>query len=304
MTRRAFLRGSAAFVAGSFALGSYAFGVEPLLRLVVTRYQFTPAGWPPGLRLRICALADIHAVNPGMPVERIAKIVAAANGMKPDIVLLLGDYSRGRTRGWSIPPADWARELGRLRAPLGAHAILGNHDWWEDKQAQLTGHGPTQNGAALEAVGIPVYQNTCVRLVKDGKPFWLAGLGDQIALLPNRQAGREYRQSLADLPATLAKCDGEGPVLLMAHEPDIFPHVPARVSLTLSGHTHGGQVRMLGYSPVVPSRYGNRYAYGHINEDGRDLIVSGGLGCSVIPVRFGMPPEIVMIELGGPKAVA
>jgi uncharacterized protein len=108
--------------------------------------------------------------------------------------------------------------------------------------------------------------------------------------------------SAAALPAMLAPITDDAPVILMAHEPDIFPKVPARVSLTLSGHTHGGQVRVMGYSPVVPSRYGNRYAYGHIREDNRDLIVSGGLGCSMIPVRLGVPPEILLIELGGRPA--
>ncbi|MBD0271010.1 MAG: metallophosphoesterase, partial [Acetobacteraceae bacterium] len=68
--------------------------------------------------------------------------------------------------------------------------------------------------------------------------------------------------------------------------------------LTLAGHTHGGQVRLFGHSPVVPSRFGNRYAYGHVVEEGRHLIVSGGLGCSVAPIRFGAPPEIVLVELG------
>jgi len=80
---------------------------------------------------------------------------------------------------------------------------------------------------------------------------------------------------------------------------DIFADVPERVALTLSGHTHGGQVRLFGYSPVVPSRFGNRYAYGHVVEGGRDLIVSGGLGFSGLPVRFGVRPEILSIELGG-----
>jgi predicted MPP superfamily phosphohydrolase len=85
---------------------------------------------------------------------------------------------------------------------------------------------------------------------------------------------------------------------LLAHEPDIFPKVPRRVSLTLSGHTHGGQVRLFGYSPVVPSAYGNRYAYGHVVENDRNLIVSGGLGFSIAPIRFGVRPEILQIDLG------
>ena len=89
----------------------------------------------------------------------------------------------------------------------------------------------------------------------------------------------------------------DAPVILMAHEPDIFPDVPDRVCLTLSGHTHGGQVRLFGWSPVVPSRYGNRYAYGAIQEGGRHLVVSGGIGCSIAPIRFGMPPEITVVDL-------
>ena len=84
----------------------------------------------------------------------------------------------------------------------------------------------------------------------------------------------------------------------MAHEPDVFPTVPGRVAVTFSGHTHGGQVRVLGWSPRIPSRYGNRYAWGHIREGGRDLVVSGGLGTTALPVRFGVPPEITLVEIG------
>ena len=304
ISRRTFLRGAAGLLAGSASLGGYAFGFEPYYRLSATHYQLTPAGWPPGLKLRICALADIHAVDPGMSLDRIKQIVAAANALNPDLTVLLGDYSRGRTHGWSIPAIHWAPVLAGLRAPLGVHAILGNHDWWDDKVAQLAGQGPTLAGTALRANGIPVYHNSAVRLLKDGRPFWLAGLADQIALLPSRRAGRKYVTGFADLQGTLAQTHADEPVILLAHEPDIFAQVPARVSLTLSGHTHGGQVRVLGYSPVVPSRYGNRYAYGHIREAGRDLIVSGGLGCSIIPVRLGVPPEIVVVDLGGAGAMA
>ena len=124
--------------------------------------------------------------------------------------------------------------------------------------------------------------------------FWARpGEADELATdSPYRFTGTD------DLPKTLAQITDDAPVVLMAHEPDIFPNVPDRVSLTISGHTHGGQVRIFGYSPVVPSRYGTRYIYGHKIEDGRNLIVSGGLGCSSVPLRFGSPPEIVVIELG------
>jgi predicted MPP superfamily phosphohydrolase len=89
----------------------------------------------------------------------------------------------------------------------------------------------------------------------------------------------------------------DAPVILLAHEPDIAVRVPDRVSLILCGHTHGGQVRLFGWSPLVPSQFGNRFAYGHVREQ-CDIVISGGLGCSMAPVRVGVPPEIVLVTLG------
>ena len=107
-----------------------------------------------------------------------------------------------------------------------------------------------------------------------------------------------HRIGIDDLGATLAKITDDAPVILLAHEPDVAGRVPDRVALQLSGHTHGGQVRLFGWSPVVPSRYGNRLAYGHARFN-CDVIVSGGLGCSIMPFRLGVPPEIVLVTLGG-----
>jgi predicted MPP superfamily phosphohydrolase len=91
--------------------------------------------------------------------------------------------------------------------------------------------------------------------------------------------------------------DDETPVVLLAHEPDIFASVPKRVAVTLAGHTHGGQVRLFGHVPVAPSPLSRVYNYGHYHEGGRHLIVSGGLGCSWWPVRIGVPPEIVHVSI-------
>ena len=274
--------------------GGYAFVVEPRFRLALTRYALTPPGWTPGLRLRIAVIADIHVCEPYMPLDRVAEIVAAANALAPDLILLLGDYPAGRKVTWRpVPLPDFARLAAQLRAPLGTYAVLGNHDWWDDHAAMRAGRGPVEVRRLLEARGIPVLENDAVRLIQGGRPFWLAGLADQEPFLPIGS-----RRSLADIPATLAQVSDDAPVLLMAHEPDIFVEVPQRVSLTLSGHTHGGQIRVLGYSPVLHSRYGQRFAYGHIVEEGRHLIVSGGLGVSRVGVRLGVPPEIVLLELG------
>jgi predicted MPP superfamily phosphohydrolase len=299
ITRRGFLK----FVGGSFlslaSLSAYAVGIEPMLLTHVKRYQLTPPHWPAGLQLRVAVLSDIHACRPWMTPERIASLAAEANALKPDVILMLGDYPAGTrlVTGW-VDASGWAPALSGLKAPLGVWSILGNHDWWEDRTAQKAGVGPTISRKALEAVGIPVLENDVVRLEKDGHGFWLAGLADQLALLPGRAWGRSHFKGLDDLDGTLAKVSDQAPIILLAHEPDIFPKVPGRVSLTLSGHTHGGQVRLFGYSPVVPSRFGNRFAYGHVIENDRNLIVSGGLGFSIAPVRFGMRPEILQIDLG------
>lgn len=304
ISRRTLLKWFAALGVTGTGLGGYALA-EPF-RTRVTRYALTPPGWPSGLRLKLAILTDIHAVEPWMSAERIAGIVAETNRLGPDMTLLLGDFVAGHRMsrfGTPVPHIVWASALAGLRAPLGVHAVLGNHDWWDDPVAQRRRQGPVVARRELELAGIPVYENDARRLRKDGRDFWLAGLGDQIALLERRHGRRWRFTGVDDLAGTLARIPGDAPVLLMAHEPDIFPRVPARVSLTISGHTHGGQVRLAGYSPIVPSEFGNRYAYGHIVEGGNNLVVSGGLGCSVLPVRLGVPPEIVVIDLGVSPAV-
>lgn len=299
-SRRQFLAGIGGAAALGASTGTYAFGIEPRFRLVVTRYAPQLPNWTPGLALRVAVLADFHVGEPCMPLDRVAEIVEATNALKPDVILMLGDYPAGwRVVTRRVPLPAFARVVEGLRAPLGIHAILGNHDWWEDRAALAARSGPVEAKRALEARGIPVMENDAIRLVKDGHPFWIAGTGDQE---PFAIVGDD--RSHADVPGTLARVGDDAPVILMVHEPDIFPAIPARVSLTLAGHTHGGQVRLFGHSPVIPSIYGQRYAYGHVVEDGRHLIVSGGLGVSRLPVRFGVPPEIVLLDLGRPDAPA
>jgi uncharacterized protein len=299
ISRRKFLKTLGFSGASMVGLSGYGIALEPGYRLNVTRYAVRPPNWTPGLNLSVGVIADVHAGGPLMPAERIRAIAERTNELAPDIIVLLGDFTAShkfKTR--SVAPEEWAEALSVLKAPLGVHAILGNHDWWDDLAAQRSGRGPVEGRRMLERFGIPVYENDAVRIEKGGHGFWLAGLGDQLAFV---RAIRRRRwngpRGVDDLPGTLAKVKDDAPVILLAHEPDIFARVPQRVSLTLSGHTHGGQVRLFGYSPRVPSRFGNRFAYGHIVEEGRHLVVSGGLGCSILPVRIGVPPEIVMVDV-------
>jgi predicted MPP superfamily phosphohydrolase len=288
ITRRQFVIGLLGGVALSGGLGSYAFAVEPRFRLVVTEWDLPTARWTYERPLRIVIVADVHACRPWMPPERIGAIVEEANRLGGDLILLLGDYTSGlgeRLGSGPVLAAEWGAALSALHAPLGVHAIMGNHDWWSDPEAVK---------AALKEAGIPLYQNRAVK-IGGATPFWLAGTDSMVA---HRLPGHGNFAGEDDLPATLAEIADDAPAVLMAHEPDLFVDVPDRFAVTLSGHTHGGQVRLpfLG-RPIVPSAYGQRFAYGHIREEGRDLIVSAGLGCSILPVRFGVPPEIAVVTL-------
>jgi predicted MPP superfamily phosphohydrolase len=303
ISRRRFLRFLAGFGAFGASTAAYGVGVEPLLRLRVARYEIAPPQWPTGFQLKIAVIADLHACDPWMSLEHIEAIVERTNALDADIIVMLGDYVAGHRHVTRyIAAGEWAPVLAGLKAPLGVHAILGNHDWWSDKAVQQQGQGPTIARRALETVGIPVYENDAMRLTKAGRPFWLAGLGDQLAYLPARRFRPVKRIGVDDLAATLAKVTDDAPVVLLAHEPDVAMRVPARVALQLSGHTHGGQIRLFGWSPMVPSRYGNLLAYGHMRMK-CDVIVSGGLGCSIMPFRLGVPPEIVLVTLGGEASV-
>jgi len=284
MTRRGVILGGLGLAASGTA--GYAGGIEPF-ELRITRYQPAPATWPADRRLTMTVIADLHAGGPNMTLARIHEIIDAANALRADVIVLLGDFvATHRFVTERVPPAAWGAALARLSAPLGVWTILGNHDWW---------HGIADIRRTLDQAEIPILENKAIQLGSAGQRFWLAGLGDQLAY----RLGRQRFRGVDDLPGTLAQLHGEDPAILLVHEPDIFPRVPSRVALTLAGHTHGAQVRIpLIWPLLVPSKYGARFAYGHIVERGRHLVVSGGLGTSIIPARLGVPPEIVHITLG------
>jgi uncharacterized protein len=263
--------------------------------LIRQDWRITPQGWPAGRPLRIAVVADPHAGGPQMPLSRLRQVVDAANGVGADLIAVMGDYlADHRFVTTPVPMPEVAALFATLRAPLGVYAVMGNHDWRADPDARQRRQGPVRYATLLAEAGVTVLENDA-RRIDAGGGLWVLGLGCQQAF---RLRGVAAGQGVDDLPATLARITDDAPAILLAHEPDIFAQVPDRVALTIAGHTHGGQIRFGRWTPVVPSRFGARYAWGHIREDGRDLVVSGGLGCSGLPIRFGRPPEITVIDLG------
>jgi uncharacterized protein len=259
------------------ALGVNAFFIEPA-RLVLNRQELRLPNWPAELSgVRVALISDLHVGSPHWGLPRLRELVARVNAEQPDLILLAGDYLINDIWfGKHVQAEPIALELGQLRAPLGVIAVLGNHDWWND--------GPKVR-AAFEAHGVTVLDDEVRRLSFKGKDFCVLGLRDET----ERQRSAQEELALA-LPGM--------PVLVLTHEPDVFADLDQRATLTLAGHTHGGQVDLplLGRR-IVPSRFGSRYAAGHVIENGRHLFVTTGVGTSIVPVRFRVPPEIALLTL-------
>ena len=241
-------------------------------RLVVRPEALCLPGWPAARDgYTVALVSDLHAGAGHMTPARVDAVVDAVIAARPDLVLLLGDYldstwlGRGRAG-----PDDVAGRLARLPNRV---AVLGNHDWRAAGAAMWR---------ALEAAGIPVLENAA-REVAPG--LWVAGTA-------------EFRYRTPDVGAALAGVPEDAAVLLMIHDPDLFPWVPPRVALSVAGHLHGGQVNLpLIRRAMLPTRYGERYLAGHVVEGGRHLYVSAGLGTSGLPVRLRRPPEVPLLRL-------
>lgn len=258
-------------------LGVWALFIEPR-RLVVNYTDIALARWPRNAPpLRVALLSDLHVGSPHWSTSRIGELVARTNAEKPDIVLLAGDYIiDGVVGGTKVDHEAIAEAISGLHAPAGVVAVLGNHDWWNDGQRMRR---------ALESQGIIVLENETHTFVHHGRQYAIAGLADAMTRQPE--------------PAqTLARSPKDVPVIALVHEPDVFRSIDDGAAITLAGHTHGGQVNLpLVGRLVVPSAFGERYAAGHVVEDGRHLFVTTGVGTSILPVRFGVPPEIAILTL-------
>ena len=243
-------------------------------RVQITRWRVRPPGWNAGL-VTVAFVTDTHSGAPWNGLARLREIVEQTNALGADIIVLGGDYVYHGVGNRRPTNVELAQVLGELRAPQGVFAVLGNHDYWDD---------PGTIEQDFTAQGIQVLSNRGISM-GSGR-WWIAGVSDYIETVP-------------DVTAALQNRPEGAPVLFVSHVPDLFRELPPEVNVTLSGHTHGGQVALPCVGPVlVPSRYGTRYARGIFKESGRVLVVSAGLGTTGLPVRRGVPAEVVLLEIG------
>jgi predicted MPP superfamily phosphohydrolase len=240
---------------------------------------------PPELDgLRAVQLTDIHH-GPWLSIDHVRAVVRTTNELNADLVLLTGDYVSES----QVYVAPVVAELAALRPKIGTLAIMGNHDWWEGGR-----HGVVQR--EFEKAGIPLIDNDRRILTPDRRlveraasGLCIAGVGD---LWCHEQ---DYKRALGGLPRTM-------PRVLLSHNPDVAEEPDlvgcgCRVDVQLSGHTHGGQIWIPGMgTPVVPSRYGQKYAQGWVDGPVSRVFVCRGLGLSVLPLRCGVRPEIAVLE--------
>lgn len=266
----------------AYWLNVYAWLVEPNL-LVVRRFEIVSEHWR-GAPITIAALGDTHAGSPHVDVRRMGAVVQRVNGLRPDLVVLLGDYvggsaeRAGRSERDQLEVAGGIAAFAALEAPLGVISVIGNHDVWYSRNA-IEG--------ALEDAGASPLWNRNTMLGRAGGDIVVAGLADHVTGPP--------RFALA--------LDGAAGLdtIVISHSPDAFAKIPAGPALMIAAHSHCGQVTIPFVGrPILPIRH-RRYACGRIDENGATLIVTAGIGTSILPVRFLNPPEIALITVRGAR---
>ena len=274
MNRRRFAK--LAVGAGALALGgrAYYFATRETWALRVTREEIPLPNLPAAFGgLRVCHLSDLH-VGRHVSAEYVNRALGMAAGLEAQLVVLTGDYA---SYEWtfikSILPA-----LGRLQAPLGVFAVLGNHDYMRAQRGPAT--------RALKSAGVRVLENEAVKLTMAGATLHLVGIADPVT------GHQDFDRAMEQVPP-------DGCKVFLAHTPDVIPAVNAlHADLLLAGHTHGGQVNLpfIG-PPVVPSAFGARFAAGLAQYEGTPVFVTRGVGVIDPFLRFRCPPEVALLTL-------
>lgn len=258
----------------------YGFYIEPRLLKIRQVTITAPASANIPAPLRIGLLSDIHLGGAHVTTDRLKRAIEAVNENSPDIILIAGDFIDGHERrdrrreDFNARIDEGLLEIGTLRAPMGVHAAMGNHDSYYS-QSYVT--------AVLEEQGVHVLVNSARR---EGG-YCIVGLADA-------------HTSRGD-PAAFDGCDTGDAVIGLMHSPNSFEFLRADTVIAVAGHTHGGQINLpiLGRA-VTSTKLGKPYAYGHKKWKGIDVFITAGIGTSILPARFRAPPEVVIIDLVQP----
>ena len=284
----------AALMVGLLLL-AYSYFIEPR-RLIVNAQDLKIPSLDPELDgLKIVAISDIHGGSNAVDEARLRSIVEIVNAQQADLIVLLGDYvsqtgapGANGSRPLKMPVETIAENLAGMKATYGVFAVLGNHDAW---------YSDSEVANALNLTNIKVLDREAAVIERNGARLRILGLEDQLKV-------RSWEEYAADARQILATTEGTGDVLVLTHSPDVAPMITGSHSISndlrllLAGHTHGGQVWLpiLG-RPIVPSSYGQKYAAGSVSENGLVIFVTTGIGTSILPFRFLVPPEIAVVTL-------
>jgi predicted MPP superfamily phosphohydrolase len=271
--RRHFLEHCATgIIAAPFAATGYAI-LRGRVELEVIRTRAPIARLPAQFSgFRIVQLSDIH-ISPFMEAWQIREFAEVANSLRPNMIVLTGDFVC-----WDpTVVGEVVGALSGLRAPFGVFACLGNHEAWTGAKDSIT--------SSFERAGVNVLRDSRRRIAVDGSAINLIGIEP------------DYGWGTKQVPGGLTVPDT--PNILLSHYPDVFDHAASvGIDLTLSGHTHGGQVKLNYVTPhLLPSKAELPYLAGWFERPGGRLYVNRGIGTIFVPIRFGMTPEITVFEL-------